>query len=449
MRTITFHKAVSGVVCALAVVLVSSSASGQVLNESATLLASDGAAGDEFGISVSVSGDTAAIGANTDDNAGGTDAGSAYVFVRSGGVWTQQQELTASDGAANDNFGASVSVSEDTAVVGAFGDDDAGSGSGSAYVFVRSGGVWTQQQKLTASDAAANDVFGASVSVSGDTAVVGATNDDNAGGIDAGSAYVFVRSGGVWTQQQKLTASDAAAGDGFAYSVSVSGDTAVVGAPHDDNAGGTDAGSAYVFVRSSGVWTQQQKLIASDAAASDGFGFGVSLSGDTAVVGAVLDDNAGGADAGSAYVFVRSGGVWTQQQKLTASDGAAHASFGYSVSLSGDTAVVGAVADDDAGVGSGSAYVFVRSGGVWTQQQKLTASDAAANDLFGVSVSVSGDTAVVGARLDDNVAGADAGSAYVFDIPLGTCCISNGSCDAAGNCQENITPSECQALGGT
>src|SRR6185503_19688910 len=195
------------------------------------------------------------------------------------------------------------------------------------------------------SDAAAGDLFGDSVAVSGDTAVVGAIGDDD-GGTSSGSAYVFVRSAGVWSQQQKLTASDALAGDEFGYSVAVSGDTAVVGARSDSDAG-TFSGSAYVFVRSAGVWSQQQKLTASDAAAGDFFGFSVAVSGDTAVVGAIFDDDAG-SGSGSAYVFVRSAGVWSQQQKLTASDAAASDSFGASVAVSGDTAVVGASFDSDA-----------------------------------------------------------------------------------------------------
>ena len=157
-------------------------------------------------------------------------------------------------------------------------------------MFVRSGGAWTQQAKLTASDAAADDRFGISVAVAGDTAVVGAFLDDTLAGTDAGSAYVFVRSGGAWTQQAKLTASDAAADDPFGDSVAVAGDTAVVGAL-DDTLAGTDAGSAYVFVRSGGAWTQQAKLTASDAAADDQFGYSVAVAGDTAVVGAYFDDH--------------------------------------------------------------------------------------------------------------------------------------------------------------
>ncbi|HKQ47427.1 MAG TPA: thrombospondin type 3 repeat-containing protein [Phycisphaerae bacterium] len=364
---------------------------------------------------VAVSGDTALVGDT--------------VFVRTGGMWTQQQELTASDAALNDFFGRSVAVSGDTAVIGAYGDDHGGENdAGSAYVFIRTGGVWSQQAKLTASDAAEEDWFGVSVAVSGDTAVVGAYSDDHAGGTTAGSAYVFIRVNGDWTEQQKLTASDAAQDDRFGWSVAIAGDTAVVAAYFDDHLGRTDAGSAYVFVRSAGVWTQQQKLTASDAAAGDNFGGSVTLYGDTAVVGAIGDDHAGATEVGSAYVFTRTGGVWTQQQKLTASDAALDDLFGYSVALSGDSAVIGAVHDSLPGEPyAGSAYTFTRAGGVWTEQEKLILSDAEWGDNFGASVALSGDTVVVGTQ--EAFLG-DVDAAYVFSF---------ADCDADG------TPDACEA----
>jgi hypothetical protein len=366
----------------------------------------------EFGSAVSVSGDTAVIGVPRDNAAGGLEAGSAYVFVRSGTTWTEQARLTAADGAALDWFGYSVSVSGDTAVIGAAGaDTPAGADAGAAYVFVRTGTTWAQQQKMLASDGAPNDLLGFAVSVSGDTLVAGAPFH----GLSAGSAYVFVRSGATWSQEQKLAASDPSPFDRFAFSVSVSGDTLVAGAISGDGPAGIDVGSAYVFVRAGTTWSQQQELNAADGAGSDRFGYAVSLSLDTAIVGAPLDDNAGGPDAGSAYVFLRVGTFWVDQQKLVASDTAAFDNLGISVSLSGDTAVLGASAADLPGaLDAGSAYVFVRSGTTWTEQQKLAASDAAGFDLLGWSVSVSGDTVVAGARLDDTATVFDTGSAYVF-----------------------------------
>jgi hypothetical protein len=378
----------------------------------AQLLAGDAAATDRFGGSVSVSGDTAVVGAPADDTPGGADAGSAYVFVRSGTTWTFQQQLLASDGAAGDGFGLSVSIFGDTVVVGAPMDDTAaGADSGSAYVFLRSGTTWTQQQQLLPADLEAGQGVGFAVSLSGETAVVGGPNDNTA----AGSAYAFVRSGAVWTQQQKLVAGDAALGDQLGISVSLSGDTVIVGAFFDD-APQLNQGSAYVFVRSGTTWSQQQKLTASDAAFNDLFGLSVALSGDTAAVGAVFADTAGGVDSGAAYVFVRSGTTWSEQQKLIASDAGSSDLFGVALSATGDDTVVVGASDDDttAGSNAGSAYVFGRVGTVWSEHRRLFAPDAAALDQLGASVSVAGDTVLVGAPFDDTAGGADAGSAHVF-----------------------------------
>jgi len=322
------------------------------------LLASDGAEGDRFGFSVSIDGGYAIVGSPWDDD-NGQNSGSAYIFTRSGTDWTQQAKLLASDGAEGDDFGVSVSIDGDYAIVGAYFDDDNGGGSGSAYVFTRSGTVWTEQAKLLASDGAAGDLFGRSVSIDGDYAIVGAFRDDD-NGETSGSAYVFTRSGTTWTQQAKLLASDGTAGDQFGYSVSIDGDYAIVGVyRYDDN--GDWSGSAYVFNRSGTDWTEQAKLLASDGAEGDDFGCSVSIDGDYAIVGAYHDgDN--GSNSGSAYVFTRSGTVWTEQAKLLASDGAAGDMFGYSVSIDGDYAIVGVYRNDDNGDWSGSAYVFTTEG---------------------------------------------------------------------------------------
>jgi len=358
------------------------------------LLASDGAAGDYFGFSVSLSGDTAFIGAAQDNSS----RGSVYVFTRTGTDWTFQQKLNASDGAPYDQFGYSVSLSGDYALIGAITDD---AWRGSAYVFNRTGTKWTQQQKLIALDAQASDEFGYSVSLDGNTALIGAPWDDNPVA-DTGSAYVFTRSGTAWTQQAKLNVSGAATYDFVGGSVSVSGDTALIGAYGDDSG----YGSAYVFNRSGTTWAFQQKL--SGNTILDSLGVSVSLRGDTALIGAP------GADLkGCAYVFNRTGATWTQRQKLNASDGAKNDNFGCSVSLSDDAALIGALGDDN---WRGSAYIFTCTGTTWTQQQKLTASDGIAGDWFGTSVSLDGDTALIGAHYnDDNET--NSGSAYVFARP--------------------------------
>lgn len=360
------------------------------------LTASDAASGDQFGYSVSISGDYAIVGAIANDDAG-TSSGSAYIFVRSGSSWSQQAKLTASDAAAGDTFGWSVAIHGDYAVVGASTDDDAGASSGSAYVFVRSGTSWSQQAKLTASDAASDDRFGWSVDIQGDSVVVGTLN--------ANAAYVFVRSGTSWSEEAILTAASSSSGDRFGYSVSIFDEHVVVGAERSDIMS-FDAGAAFVFVRSGGSWSEQATLLASDAASSDGFGHAVSIDGDYIVCGTSL--------AEAAYVYARSGTSWSEQAILTASDGAANDSFGSSVSISGDYIIVGADSNDDAGTNSGSAYIFAREGSSWSETAKLVANDAAAGDLFGGSVSIDLEIAIIGSSFDDD-AGTSSGSAYIFE----------------------------------
>ena len=493
---------------------------GTTWTEQQKITSLDGSGSDRFGAAVAVSGDRVIIGTGF--------GGWAYVFVRSGSIWSQQQKLTAGDGAP------SVALDGDTAVLGVFGDDDMGIQSGAVYVFLRTGVIWSERQKLTAADGAAGDAFGGHVGISGSTIVVGANGDDGAGS-SSGSAYVFeataavsgladlsvskgdsldpvmagdkltysvtamnngpdtstnavlvdvlppgvtfvsatgsatcMESGGtvscalgdmangasttvdilasvnsmtmgsitntagvagdetdpnatnntafetttveaVAIQQAKLVASAAAGADFFGTSVAMGGDTVVIGA----SAGfpGNPTGSADVFVRNGTTWSHQQELTASDASLGNAMGISVGISGDTVVVGASGDDHAGNA-SGAAYIFVRSGTTWNQQQKLTAIDAAATDFFGRRVAISGETVVVGATADDDAGSASGSAYVFVRSDSTWSQQAKLTAGDAAAGDVFGF-VAIDGDTVVIGAVQGD-VGRVRTGSAYAF-----------------------------------
>ncbi len=402
--------------------LLSLSARGQFTQlQKLTPQAVERQSGSYFGLSVAVDGNVMVVGAYYEPG-----GGAAYVFERSGGTWNQTGKLTASDRADGDYFGYSVSVSGSTIVVGAYEEDEDASGgntrsaAGSAYVFEKSGATWDQTQKLTASGRAAGDVFGIAVSVSGSTIVVGANGEDASDSnplSNAGAAYVFEQSGGIWGQTQKLTASDRAVDDQFGRSVSVSDSTIVVGAFREDEdaSGGNTlnaAGSAYVFEKSGATWNQTAKLTAADRAVADRFGYSVSVSGSTIVVGADLEDqDASGGNsrsaAGSAYVYEKSGTTWGQTQKLTASDRANEDQFGISVSVSGSTIVVGAFLEDQdaSGINSrtdaGSAYVFEKSGTTWGQTQKLTASDRTTGDYFGASVSVSGSTVVVGAYLED------------------------------------------------
>ena len=352
------------------------------------LTASDVPNGVNFGYSVALSsdGNTALVGA-----LGTYVEGGVYVFTRSGAGWTQQQKLTPSDGGIYDEFGISVALSSDgnTALLGA---NDKNTGAGAAYVFTRSGTSWGQQQELTASDPANYDSFGWSVALSsdGNTALMGAIGKN----VSTGAAYVFTRSGTSWIQQQKLNASDAAPNDDFGYSVALSSDgsTALVGADQKNS----NQGAAYVFARSGTGWTQQQELMASVAAKPDQFGSSVALSsdGNTALVGAYGKNSY----TGAAYVYVRSGTSWTQQQEVTPSDAAARGYFGHSVALSsdGNTAFFRA---------NGAAYLFTRSATSWNQQQELPVSAASA------ALSSDGNAALFGVPYTQN---SQTGAAYVF-----------------------------------
>jgi hypothetical protein len=381
-------------------------------------IVASGAPEDFFGYAVALSGDTALVGAYRHKVGGNPLQGSAYVFTRSGNTWNLQQKLTASDGDLwGAYFGFSVALSGDTALVGAFAETIGQNwAQGSAYVFARTGTTWSLQQKLTASDGTEESYFGYSVALSGDTALVGAPYDDAGGNQWQGAAYIFTRSGTSWGEQQKLVASDGTVADFFGRSVALSGDTALVGA--GTNLGGS--GSAYVFTRSGITWNLQQKLTAPDISppSAGGFGGSVALSEDTALVGASYDYVGTNDWQGSAYVFTRSGTTWTHQQRLTASDGKAGDFFGVSVALSGDTALVGAYRDRVHGKAEqGSAYVFTRDDTTWSERARLTASDGAAGDNFGVSVALSDDGALLGAYHDDVWGKADQGSAYFYFFP--------------------------------
>jgi FG-GAP repeat len=405
----------TSIVCLLMAGLTAS-AYAQICSPAPTgkLRALDGAASAELGTSVSISGDTAIVGSKNDRSG----AGSMYVYAMADGVWTQQAKVVQSDGDVGDSFGTSLAIDGETAVVGSPFDSDLGLASGSAYVFTRTGTVWTQQAKLLPDGVSTFEMFGNSVSISGDTIVIG-VQEDGDNGLSSGSAYVFTRSGNAWTQQAKLLPDDGVDFAKFGSSVSIHGETVVIGAKGDSG-----TGTAYVFTRSGGpggVWSQQAKLLPADGLGVN-FGNSVSIHGDTAVVGARFSSD-NGAFSGSAYVYARSGGaggVWSQQAKLLPDDGAAGGNFGISVSTSGDTTIVGADFGNTSGADSGRAYVFARVGGVWSQQAKIVPLDSVIDDLFGTSVSMSGTTTVAGATKDDDF-GTDSGSAYVFDLGCDPC----------------------------
>ena len=401
--------------------------SGNNWNQQAQLTSNDGAASDGFGNSVAISADGSTILVGAFGKAVGTNTrqGAVYIFTRSGAVWSQQARLTASDGVSNDNFGSMVALSAD----GYNRSDWANRktiginfNQGAAYIFTRNGSTWIQHSRLTASDGATDDNFGASVvlSGSGTTALIGAPGKQVGVNSGQGAAYVFTHSGDTWDQQSWLTASDGEAMDSFGMSVSLSSDGTIVlvGADTKNIGANVRQGAAYIFTRIDAAWSQHSRLIASDGAGNDSFGRYVSLSSDgtTALIGAHGARIGMNAFQGAAYVFTRSGLAWSQQSKLAASDGASYDAFGWRVALSGDgsTALIGAQNKDN----KGAAYAYVRTGATWTQLPRLSASDGAMFDLFGCAVAISGDgsTVLVGAANKDIGANIDQGAAYVIDI---------------------------------
>jgi hypothetical protein len=325
-------------------------------------------------------------------------------------TWTEQK-VVSDDGAASDNFGYAVTISGTTAVVGASNAGVDGDARGLAYVYTLVDGTWTLQQEIGADDGAALDGFGFSVSLSGDTLVVGApyvSIGDNGG---EGAAYVFTRTGDTWTQVQKLEPDDGTSNFNFGWSVALSGSTALISSPVAPVGDNILQGKAYVFTDDGGSWSQAQTLVADDGSEGSTFGESVAIDGTTAVIGASGTNGYFGA----AYVFDGSGGTWTQTGELVPDDGMATEFFGLSVAVSGSTALVGAYYQNVPPHNhQGSAYVFTDDGGTWTQHQKLTASDGAAGDRFGLSVALDGSTALVGAYLAKIGDNTTQGAAYVF-----------------------------------
>jgi len=411
-------KSASGCIFAAFICLVSqfSSAQSPVQTEFSKLLASDGLATDAFGHAIDVDGDTAVIGAPENDDHG-FDSGAVYIFVRdAAGVWTEQAKLFGSDTSRGNRFGEAVGVDGDTIVVGARMKLTVLGRSGSAYVFTRDElGTWSESAQLLPGDGMTGDQFGSSVAIDGDTVIVGSRYDTERPGVyppGSGSAYVFIRDqAGAWTEQAKIRASDTTEEWLFEFgdAVDVDGDTAVVGADGFDS----QAGAAYIFTRDTmGNWTEQAKLLDSEGEPDALFGHSVKVDGDTILVGAPSK----GERSGAVYAFSRGDtGVWNEQAKLLPSDGDANDLFGWSVALVGNTAAVGAFGHQANGDRAGAVYVFRRNGETWLETAKLLASDGDTRDYLGSSVGMSEGTVVAGAP-GDEIQGLWSGSAYVFDV---------------------------------
>jgi hypothetical protein len=419
--------------------------------QQAYLKASNPGLADQFGYSIALSGDTLAVGAWREDNNDNNlaDSGAVYVFIRTGTVWSQQAYIKASNAGSGDRFGNSVSLSGDTLAVGAYreqsnatvinGDesDNSLTEAGAVYVFTRSGTVWSQQAYIKASDAGSYDRFGWSVTLSGDTLAVGAPEDPiDISLADSGAVYLFIRNGTAWSQQAYIKASNPDVSDSFGYSVALFGDTLAVGAKGEDsNATGIqqgspgdpsnndsqDSGAVYMFTRSGATWTQQAYIKASNPGINNVFGWSLALDGETLAVGAPFEASTV-PNSGAVYVFIRNGALWTQQAYVKASNPGMNDTFGWSVALSDDTFAAGAKGDQ---ANAGAVYLFTRSGTVWSQQDYVTPAVIDSGDLFGYSVALSGDTLAVGAPGEaSNASGVDgdagdnslggSGAAYVF-----------------------------------
>lgn len=450
----------------LLAVLMTSLSFGQVFSEMIKVVADDRDTQDRFGWSVDISGNYAIVGAYADDF-GGTNPnmGSAYIFEKEGiADWTLVQKIFNSDQDDYDRFGWSVAIDGDFVIVGAYAEDhnefdtDNQSKAGSAYIFERAGdGIWEEVQKIVASDRSEEDEFGWSVDISGTTLVVGSHFEDHdaLGGdyiYNAGSAYVFDREiDGTWTETQKIVGSgrapdinfpDGGGGDElsdlFGGSVSLSGDRLIVGAHHSDfdEFDGTplnEAGAAYIFERTGDVWSEVAKLDNSDRTNEDRFGFSVSIDGDFAIVSAYSEDQdaSGGntmTNAGSIYVFERDGGgTWNEMQKIVASDRSPGDRFGWDVYLDDETLVCGALegnGDEDgesplSNAGAAYVYTYDSDTDAWIEINKIDASDRQVDDELGVSVALSGTGIIIGAYQQNfDATGAtdihDAGAAYFY-----------------------------------
>jgi len=375
--------------------------------QDAKLVPDDAAAGIEFGRAASAGDNVVAVGARFESSAG-SRAGAVYIFMRDVNGWFQDAKLTASDAAPYDEFGYAVSVSDDLLIVGAPFDNAVGTDSGSAYVFRQAEPGWVEEAKLVPSDGQGLDRFGQAVAVSGDWLLVGAPLDDDAGS-DSGSAYLFRHDGTAWVEHAKLKAGGGMSGGQFGGAVALDGDIALVGAPQED------AGAAYVYHYDEKNWIEEARIVASDGSSNDRFGAAVAVRDGVLLVGAPRYDSTLGLNIGAAYVFQRDDVSWVEVALLTASDAAPNDYLGGAVAVDGGCAVVGAHFSDAVGVNSGAAYVYRADGDAWAEEAKLTAADGGPFDWFGAAVALASDRVVVGANRNDE-AGEDCGAAYVFTL---------------------------------
>jgi hypothetical protein len=355
-----------------------------------------------FGISLSLDGDRALIGSRGAKNGNGESVGAAYVFELVAGNWVETHKLIASDGDIGDEFGASVNLENNRAIVGSRNDDDVETDSGAAYIFDFTAGMWVQTIKLTSMDSKIRSNFGLRLKLDGDRAVVSATSSNELPGVFSVSTYVYDLIGGVWSFSAKLEKKSSTVSSGGG-SVEISGDTIIVGS----------LSNIYVFKKAAGVWSESTSFTSLDVESTDAFGITMGFSGANIIVGAYLHDG-NGYNSGSAYVFTESMGVFNQTEKFIGETGGQYNGFGNSVNISGNRAVVGVQSEDDYGRNSGAAYIFELKAGTWVQLARLTASDGVLNHFYGGDVDIDGDRVVISAVNDSQVA-STAGAVYIYD----------------------------------
>ena len=392
----------------------------------ASLVPQDIAELEEFGWSVSISGNTAIIGArNEDPDLGGgpiSNGGAAYIFVRSGKTWIQEVKLVPSDIQAGDTFGVSVALDGNTAVIGATGVDvGKKSNAGAAYVFTRSGVSWKQRAKLVAPEPHTDDGFGGSVAIDNYTIAIGSDSEDQPPLIDVGAAYIFLMRGDSWDFKAKLLPSKPNLGTFFGTSVSIYGDRIVVGATEGNPYGIPGTGSGYVFFRQGNQWKQEAILTPSLGRSGDFFGQSTAIFGQTIVIGSVLSDPNWGngriTNAGSVYVYKLVKNKWEEQAQLSAEDATPFDNFGQSVTVFNDVIAVGANQKSFAGYSNvGAVYLYERKGNEWVHQSKVLAEYVYEGDKFGTSVSLSNDDLIVGAIGRDPAGFAQAGESIMYQI---------------------------------
>lgn len=378
------------------------------------LFAKDAKAGDNFGFSVAIDGNKALVGALNSDSNGVKDAGAAYIYSLSKGVWKQQAKLVAKSQSEDDTLGGNVALKGNMALLGASRKDNKGENSGAVVSFEKKSGLWHEKQTLTAFDGKAGDAFGQSIALTHNTLVIGAPHGD-APLKDSGAAYIFTRQNNAWQLETKIFASDGAAGDLFGISVAIDNNTIIVGADLNDEKA-ENAGAAYVFTREGDKWSQQAKLMSNDPGHTDIFGVRVAISGDTALISARRDDVDGiGKNAGSAYIFVRNDNKWTQQVKLNSPDGKADDRFGRGVALRGNTAVISAMHHDANGPNAGAVYIYKNDSGKWQNTSKVVANRSGADDKFGWNIAMSNTHMIVATPFRDN-SGDESGAVYIQSL---------------------------------